>query len=328
MKIPIDIDSEIELINDFKSGFNLSELNSKYVGSRKRLREILFKHNLIKSIEPTRRYLLLGVKNEEIRNKLISRYSEEKDILKIGEELNLPYGVIYNYLVSVGLHTSEFAHIIHNEKVRKYQLNEKYFDCVDCEEKAYFLGILYADGTNSTKQTEVLLRLNVDDIDILIKLNNLIQPTKPILLCQDNKQYKLAINSKILSLRLAELGVIPNKTFTLKYPDWLKPELNKHFIRGYFDGDGGVTYNKKNKGLQISFTGTEEIITSIRNILTEENNMGVVKLYCRFPERNNNNRTLYYSGNGNAKRFYDYIYSDSKLYMLRKKNKFEEYIKM
>ena len=63
---------------------------------------------------------------------------------------------------------------------RKYPVDEQFFDEIDSEEKAYFLGMLYADGTNSMKKTEVSLRLQEEDYEILTKLNNLLQPTKPL----------------------------------------------------------------------------------------------------------------------------------------------------
>ena len=49
---------------------------------------------------------------------------------------------------------------------RKYPIDEQFFDAIDSEEKAYFLGMLYADGTNSMKKTEVSLRLQEEDHEV------------------------------------------------------------------------------------------------------------------------------------------------------------------
>jgi hypothetical protein len=49
---------------------------------------------------------------------------------------------------------------------------------------------------------------------------------------------KLSVASPQLTARLAKHGIFPNKTFTLEWPDHLDPELLRHFLRGYFDGDG------------------------------------------------------------------------------------------
>ena len=67
-----------------------------------------------------------------------------------------------------------------SELQRKYEVNESFFDVIDTEEKAYFLGFLYADGYNNTDRNSVNLSLKETDKDILIRLNNLIQPDKPL----------------------------------------------------------------------------------------------------------------------------------------------------
>ena len=323
-----------KIISDFKSGFNISSLDAKYAHSRKTIRKILFNANLIDSIEPKRKKYFEGKANVEIKNKLLLRYKEEKNLLKLSEEFNIPNLSIYNCLRKEGVFNSGYGKQLRIDKIRKYQLNEKYFDNIDCEEKAYFLGMLYADGTNSLKKTEIKLSLQEDDYEILVKLNNLLQPTKPILLSKvkikkenHKNQYRLLINSKILSYRLNELVVMPNKTFVLKYPDWLNDNLQRHFIRGYFDGDGYVTFNKRDKQLACGFTGTENMMLGIQNILINNLNFSKTKLSTRHPKRNNNIRSLNYFGNGNARKFYDFLYIDSKIFMKRKKDKFEKHLK-
>ena len=215
---------------------------------------------------------------------------------------------------------------------RKYPIDEQFFDAIDSEEKAYFLGMLYADGTNSMKKTEVSLRLQEEDHEVLVKLNNLLQPTKPLHpIIRDEKRkilYRMVMNSKKVSYKLNELGVVPNKTFKLTYPTWLNETLHSHFIRGYFDGDGCVTFNKANQHLQISFIGTENMILSIQEILINSIGLNKVKLFTRYPERNNNIRTLMYSGKNNSLKFYNFFYENANIFMARKKNKFNKYINL
>jgi hypothetical protein len=215
---------------------------------------------------------------------------------------------------------------------RKYPINEQFFDEIDSEEKAYFLGMLYADGTNSIKKTEVSLRLQEEDYEILLKLNDLLQPTKPIRpIIRDKRRkilFRMVMNSKKVSYRLNELGVVPNKTFKLAYPTWLNEKLENHFIRGYFDGDGCVTFNKCNEHLQISFTGTENMVLNIQRKLIDNAGLNMVKVYIRYPERNNNIRTLMYSGKSNSVKICDYLYENANLYMTRKKNKFNKHLNL
>jgi hypothetical protein len=47
-------------------------------------------------------------------------------------------------------------HVFNNQSVlqRKYALDESFFDIIDSEAKSYFLGLLFADGCNMTKDIE------------------------------------------------------------------------------------------------------------------------------------------------------------------------------
>lgn len=46
-------------------------------------------------------------------------------------------------------------------KLRKYSLNESYFEKIDSEEKAYFLGFLFSDGSVS----KYSLNLSLAEVD-------------------------------------------------------------------------------------------------------------------------------------------------------------------
>ena len=328
-----NIIDEVSVINDFKCGFCISKLQLKYGGSIKTLRNILFNANLIESNKPIRKKYFVGADNVQIKNDILLRYEDEKDLSKLSKEYNIPIMSIYNLLRKEQIYDNKYGRKIHHDKIRKYSLKERFFDNINSDEKAYFLGILYADGTNSTKNGEISLRLQEDDIEILEKLNNLIQPLKPIGYIMKKKNNhknmrRLVINSKYMSKRLNEIGMMPNKTFVLKYPIWLCDDLHKHFIRGYFDGDGCVTFNKSNKQLCISFTGTEDMMLGIQNILISELDFYKTKLSDRHPNKYHNIRSLQYFGNGNSKKFYNFIYENTDIYMKRKKNKFEKYLKL
>jgi len=323
-------DKEKNILLDYKLGDNLSKIQLKYGGSRKTIRNVLFDNKLIDSIDPKRKKYFSGNINSEIKNLVLLEYQIEKDLRILSKKFNIPHMSIYNLLRKENIFDSKFGREFQVISARKYEINEHYFDEIDSEEKAYFLGILYADGCNMVNYTEVSLRLQEEDYEILLKLNNLLQPTKPIhkIKEKDNHKqgYRLLINSKLISYRLNELGVTQNKTFTTTYPTFLRNDLHRHFIRGYFDGDGGVSYTSMHQ-LVFNFTGTEDMMLNIQNILINEINLNKTKLYTRHPERKNNIRSLNYSGNNIAKNFYNYIYVDSNIFMKRKKEKFDKYLK-
>lgn len=327
-----EISRNEKIITDFKNGDNISTLEKKYGGSRKTLRKILFDSGLIDSIESTRKCYFRGQGRDELKEQVLLKYKNEKDLIVLANEFKIPITSIYSLLRKEKVFDPKYGKIFHNERVRKYPVDEHFFDVIDTEEKAYFLGILYADGTNSLKKCEIKLSLQEDDYEILEKLNKLFQPTKPILIGKGKRepnrkeQYRLIINSKILSYRLNDLGVVPNKTFKVTYPEWMPDHLHRHFIRGYFDGDGCVTFNKANQYLILGLTGTENMMLGIQNILIQQAGFNKVKLSTRFPERHNNTRSLSYSGNGNARKLYKFLYNDTTIYMVRKKNKFDKHL--
>nr|DAG90196.1 MAG TPA: endonuclease [Crassvirales sp.] len=60
----------------------------------------------------------------------------------------------------------------------KSEFNRDFFSVIDTEEKAYWLGFLYADGFISASGNTVGLSISLKDIDHLKKYNNALNYTK------------------------------------------------------------------------------------------------------------------------------------------------------
>lgn len=69
---------------------------------------------------------------------------------------------------------------IRDGKNKKYKVDEHYFDYIDTPNKAYILGFLYADGCNMVNRYSVSLRLREDDKEILQKMKDEINSTRPL----------------------------------------------------------------------------------------------------------------------------------------------------
>ncbi len=103
---------------------------------------------------------------------------------------------------------------------RKFPVNHDFFDKIDNEQNAYFLGLLYADGSNSVGGGDFRLSLKEDDKHILDTMTSLIQPTKPLYFAERRSenwiaQYMISVTSAHMSAKLTELGCTPQKTYTL-----------------------------------------------------------------------------------------------------------------
>lgn len=62
-------------------------------------------------------------------------------------------------------------------------------------------------------------------------------------------RYTIQIGSKKLYEKLLKLGFTPNKSLTLVFPN-IPDNVLRHFLRGYFDGDGSTSlafYKRKNR---------------------------------------------------------------------------------
>ena len=241
---------------------------------------------------------------------------------------------ITNVAISALLKRHGFISKSQSELQRKYFINENFFDIIDTEEKSYILGLLYADGYNNINRNSVNLSLQEKDKKVLEQITELIQPTKPLQFIlaskkigfeKSNHQYRLVIANKHISNQLLNLGCIQTKTFKITFPteEQVPKELQRHFIRGYFDGDGYIGICKK-KGL-IDIVGTKDLCDSFASIFKNELNINTYQRQ-RFPERKNNIWSIAISGNKQIKLFCDYIYNEATIYIERKHIKYKEFL--
>lgn len=221
------------------------------------------------------------------------------------------------------------------ENQRKYSFNENYFDSIDTEQKAYFLGFLYADGFNNERLYQVSIGLQEEDKEILEKLSKLIKIRKPLTFIKKSRehwknQYRLVLNSKILSKRLAEIGCFYNKSLTLKFPVGLmSSELIRHFLRGYIDGDGhfGIyKINKEEKKIyqcNFNITSTLDFCRGFEEILIAE--LGISSwVYKTEKKKNTSTAKLCVGGTNNVSKILDWIYTDSSIFLKRKYLRYKE----
>jgi len=213
---------------------------------------------------------------------------------------------------------------------RKYPLNENYFNEVDTEEKAYFLGLLYSDGFNNEKRG----RVSLDSVDecIVQRLNKAIDLNKPLYIREypkkpnNKKSYSLMICSKKISNRLKELGCPQRKSLIIDFPgeDIIPKNLRRFFIRGYFDGNGyfNVSFRKSGyKQHNFSICSTRTFCTKLSNILKEDLDINTF-LDKPYPNIAIEITKLKISGRKQIYKFLDWIYDGANIFIDRKYNKY------
>lgn len=232
-------------------------------------------------------------------------------------------------------HNSTISKILKNNNVeirdgcfkKKYSFNEKWLDTIDTQEKSYFLGLFFSDGCNSIKVNRFIISLKKSDKDILEKINNLLESDKPLKFYKTTDGYEdacvLCLTSKYFCNRLKQLGADERKSSKIILPDYLPPNLMPHFIRGYFDGDGGLSLRKNKNNIytgKISIVSNLKFLEGLKNFLEEELNIKI-HLYQRselFGE-------IRIMKKQDVIIFLNYIYKDSNIFLDRK---YKNYLKI
>ena len=267
------------------------------------------------------------LRNAGITSKVVISIDGEISICKLYEsgktqvEVAKIFGVgverVVNVLKKYNVHIRQGC-----EFNKKYTLDEYYFDNIDSQDKAYLLGLLFADGNRYGNQIKILLQER--DKNILEKMNEILGSNRPLRFLNYNEknsnwqnQYELCIVNKYMANRLNELGLFENKSLSLIFPEYLTPNLYRHFIRGYFDGDGYVSKNKKEA--RVSIISTEQMCTNMADIVKNELKIYVEIALCH-GRTDVTTRTLRISGKKQIIKFLDYIYDDANLFLERKYN--------
>lgn len=203
---------------------------------------------------------------EEEKN-IQEKYSSGVPLIQLQKEYKISYDRVKNIVKD--------CQEISVAKRLNPNLIENYFECIDSNEKAYWLGWIISDGaiTNQPEKSKFQLELTLkaEDEDILHLLEKDLGVNNKVYL--SNEKYKrFSLGSKKLIMDLEKLGITQNKTFSVKVPTFDK-KYNATFIRGVFDGDGGFSHYRRASGQvcnELSFCGNEHIISWILKTLTLE----------------------------------------------------------
>ena len=215
-----------------------------------------------------------------------------------------------------------------NTSYRKIKGNYNFFENIDTEEKAYWLGFLAADGTvwkdKNGKRSSVCININSKDREHLEKFlkstgidskiyDNLVSTGYSNESCMS----RINIYSNKMADDLISHGVVQNKSLILEPPVGVPDNLIQHFIRGYFDGDGTINKNTTNNSYNFGMLGTHGMIEWIINWLELDT---TIKKDKRTEDRN-----CYYFQIAGTNKVYHYLtklYKDSNIYLTRKYDKY------
>lgn len=316
MSKKVDKSEYNNIIDMYNNGLAQNEIATIYNCSTSTISSILRRRNV-----STR---LGGSKHTpDIVQRWIEMYLNGSLLKDIALKFHVNASTVSKHLKSNGISVDRYT----------YHFDEHYFDSIDTQEKAYYLGMLWADGHNCVDRGSIIIELQEQDAALLEKLNQLALNERPIRkqnLHDKNpkwqNQYRLVLQSKYTSKMLESYGMIQNKSLVLTFPSCIDEVLYHHFIRGYFDGDGSISLqeNNKNRSAVINMVGTKMFLSRVADII--RTNLGVSVYVSRDERARDPICTLRCSKREDVVKILDWMYDDATIYMQRKYDKYQQFL--
>lgn len=202
--------------------------------------------------------------------------------------------------------------------------NRYIFQKIDTEEKAYWLGFLYADGSVGSTDNRIELGLAAQDLTHVEKFKNFIGLDNKIQYREKTKSYRYCFKDKIFKQILISQGCVPNKSLILEFPTEQQVPLNliRHFMRGYFDGDGCFVNTKD--CFEAGYIGTQDFIKSSLIVLPESLKKDSI---IKDVHRSDGAKKYAFYSYHDVYIFLNYLYKNCNVYLDRKYEHYLDFMK-
>lgn len=222
------------------------------------------------------------------------------------------------------------------QRPEKYFYDVDYFESINTEEKAYWLGFIYADGyiCQTERNCTLGIELAIRDIDHLKKFNKCINGNIPIetrwrepsdIVLKRREMCSIRLYRQKIVEDLLNQGLLLNKTYKELHLPSLQDNLIVPFIRGFFDGDGAIfsrhVNGHKDDTLASNITNASLcLLSEIKEYLYSKH------IYSYISEQKNKKGQtipiyqLNIRGMENCVDFLSLLYDDAVIYLDRKNN--------
>lgn len=263
------------------------------------------------------------------KDKLISLYiNDRKSLEDIAKIYNVSRVAVYKRLKKYDIkqRSKSEARI---EAQKQGKLPQQFFDINDnffanwSSEMAYILGLIITDGCVSKTGT---VSLSMNDRELLEKVKEIMGSAHNITLSKHQKGlYIFHFARERLIKDLERLCVIPRKSLIVKFP-YVPGVYLPDFIRGVFDGDGCVYFNKRTVRfpLRAKFvSGSRAFIEGLQRSL-EDLDMPKRTIYKQ--KTKNGWSFMFVYGHKDSIKLFDILYKNAQngLFLERKYNRFLE----
>lgn len=194
----------------------------------------------------------------------------------------------------------------------KYTCNDRFFENIDTEEKAYWLGFVTADGW-LTDRGMLGIKLHKKDRSHLVKFREAIESNHRIY-DYDDGSVSLCVQRQAINSSLRKLGITPRKSLTAT-PATVSSDLYKHYWRGLVDGDGTLIHDPRPKFI-LDLAGTFNIVSEFARFCYQFCDTAAI------PRQYGNLWRFRLQSKAGFSAVADEIYKDSTVYLNRKYHKY------
>lgn len=320
--------------NDYTNGMSQKQIANKYNIAPESIKKYFKIFNI--DVDWNSYHIKLTKKELEKYKQARQLYINGMSMKLARETVGIPFSKAQgfkNYLSRTGLKIKSLS------EVASFVQNHNFFSNIDSELKAYLLGFFAADGHIEKRKDydSYTLRISasIKDAHILMLFNNVITNGKSAISINKHNMASIAITSKQIGEDLLSLGFDNNKTKSWKNLPNISENLFRHFIRGYFDGDGSIMLDTRKTGKRLSgFNRKLTFVCYSKDILEQISKKSDISFNYRINQGGSTmvkNRNATFENSWIAevwkledlRKFYEYLYKDSKYFYLRKKQKFD-----
>lgn len=263
------------------------------------------------------------------RDAIVEAYLKGASLKEAAAPFGYSHEVTYSSLKLAGLKSRDRSAAHRNHRI--YDLNERFFDKLDSEKKAYWLGFITADGSIWGNRISITLKSSDSDDDHLKHFLLDIGSTSPIRYYKYHTpagRERLAVQATVYSERLVgnllAFGVGPNKSLTVEPYYGIDPALERHYWRGMFDGDGCICQPTGKKAFTMSLVGNKMMLGGFRTFVNTHTRMRAEV----HPISNTRSFRLAYNGVGKLQELARLLYDGATVYLGRKMSRVMELLKL
>lgn len=258
---------------------------------------------------------------EQIKNFYLT---DKLSCKKIGKLFNCSKQTINKTLRNQNIMPRDFS-----KCQQKYKIDQDLFENIDTYEKAYWFGMLCADGHISRNACS--LSLAEKDKEMVYKFRDFISPEAPVNRKVDKRvnksgkhtvMYSCYIFNKKICNNLEKHTSFKNKTKELQFPNNLNPKFYSSFMLGFLDGDGW--FKLTNNRLSMGIASTLPFVKMYQEILMANCDLNKTKLSVS--SQTDFLFFMSYGGNYQILKIVKFLYQDSPIWLSRKKERAIKYL--